>query len=168
MKIDFIIVSGILVFISFLPFILFPLLRIQMEKNLQKKFRESAFNLSINVGYELKWNNNIAGIDILKRQFLFVQKIGEDFIIQHVDLNGVRDIKLVEHTAESKPGENIKQALTKVDLEFYRNPLSEAVTVSLFDHDLNYTQDLEVKNAGKLVAELKKYLAAQPVLKRIA
>ena len=100
MKIDFIIVSGILVIISFLPFILLPFLTNTKKKNLRRKFKEEALRLSFNITFELIWNSNIAGIDILKKQFLFVQEPDSDFVIQHVDLNKVStsDYKFVSNS----------------------------------------------------------------------
>jgi len=168
MKIDFIIISGILVIMTFLPFILFPILSSKVEKNLRKKFKEEALRLVLNISYQLNWNTNIAGIDILKREFLFVQKPDMDFVIQHVNLNKVSQIKLVSHNAEFRLKEKLIQTLSRVDLEFSENNTSGSVTINLFDSDSNYTQDLEIKNAEKLVTELQKYLNAQPVLKRTA
>ena len=153
---------------TFLPFILFPILSSKEEKNLRKKFKEEALRLVLNISYQLNWNTNIAGIDILKREFLFVQKPDMDFVIQHVDLNKVSQIKLVSHNAESRLKEKLIQTLSRVDLEFSENNTSGSVTINLFDSDSNYTQDLEIKNAEKLVTELQKYLNAQPVLKRTA
>lgn len=168
MKIDFIIISGILVIITFLPFILFPIHRSKEKKNLRRKFKEEALRLVLNISVQFNWNTNIAGIDILKREFLFVQKPDMDFVIQHVNLNKVSQIKLVSHNAEFRLKKKLIQSLSRVDLEFSENNTSGPVTVNLFDSESNYTQDLEIKNAEKLVAELQKYLNALPVLKRTA
>ncbi|CAN5125907.1 hypothetical protein BH23BAC2_BH23BAC2_20810 [soil metagenome] len=64
MKIDFIIISGILVIISFLPFILFPILISKEGKKLKNKFKTEASRLGLNISYVLIWNSNRAGIDI--------------------------------------------------------------------------------------------------------
>ncbi len=168
MKIDFIIVSGILVIISFLPFILLPLLMSTKKKNLQKKFKEETLRLNLNISYKLVWNSNIAGIDILKKQFLFVQEPDSNFVIHHVDLNKVMQIKTVSHYAEFNLQKKLVQTLSRVDLEFYENKPVGPLTINLFNYDLNYTEDFEIKNAEKLVAELQKYLNAQPILKRTA
>ncbi len=168
MKIDFIIISGILVFITFLPYFLFPLLRNKDDKNLRRKFNEEALRLVLNISYKLLWNTNIAGVDILKRQFLLVQKPDSDFIIQNIDLNKVSQIKLVSQYSELRQKRKLIQTLYRVNLEFSENNIGGAAIVNLFDSESNYTQDFEIKNAEKLVAELQKYLKAQPVLKRTA
>lgn len=167
MKIDFIIISSILVIICFLPFILFPLLANKEEKSLKKRFNEEALKLGLNISYELCWNTNIAGLDILKRQFLLVQKPDMDFEIETVDLNKVRDIQLLTQTVRIKQRHELVEILSRIELEIYTDNLAPKV-LTLFDHDLNYNQDFELKNAQILLAELKKYLSAQPVLKRTA
>ena len=97
MKIDFIVISGILVIISFLPFILLPILGMKDHKHLLHSFKETAFTMGLNISYKLQWNTNIAGIDILKRQFLFIQKPENDLLISRVNLNEVNELKLVIH-----------------------------------------------------------------------
>lgn len=168
MKIDFIITSSILVLISFLPFILFPILANKEKKSFKNRFKEEALKLGLNISYELHWNTNIAGIDILKRQFLLVQKPDMDFAIINVDLNKVNDIKILTQTVRVKQQRLLVDILSRIELEFYTDNNLAPIIVTLFDHDLNYNQDFELKNAQKLVAELKKYLSAQPVLKRTA
>lgn len=168
MKIDFIIISSILVIISFLPFILLPLLRIKDHKSLNRTFKEEALKLGLNISFKLLWNTNIAGIDILNKQFLFVQRPDKDLIIQHINLNQVNEVKLVTKTCEFKLKEKFRQILSRVDLEFCHHNSEEPVSVNLFDYDLNYTEDLEIKNSEKLLVELQKYLNAKPVLKYTA
>ncbi len=168
MKLDFVVVSAILVIISFLPFIMLPLLMSTKKKSLRKKFKDEALRLSLNISYKLTWNSNIAGIDILKKQFLFVQEPDSDFVIHHLNLNKISQIKIVSHYAEFDLQKKRVQTLSSVDLEFFENGISGPLTVNLFNYDLNYTEDFEIKNAEKLVIELKKYLNAQPVLKRTA
>ena len=167
MKIDFIIISSILVIICFLPFILFPLIGKKEEKSIKNRFKEEALRLGLNLSYELHWNTNRAGIDILKRQFLFVQKIDMDFEIKQVDLNKVSEIKMQTQTVKVKQHGQRVEILSRIELEFYGDNYLPVI-VKVFDHDLNYNQDFEIRNTQKLVAELQKYLIAQPVLKRTA
>lgn len=168
MKIDFIIISGIMVIISFLPFILFPILRSKEERKLKNKFKNTASALGFNLSYEISWNNNLAGIDILKRQFLLVQNINNEFSIQQVNLNKIQYIKLLIVNREVVQDKKRFESLSRVDLEFYENHLGEPVVLNLFNYELNYTQDLEIKNAQKLVSELQKYVVTQPILKHTA
>ncbi len=168
MKIDFIIISGILVIISFLPFILMPILGMKNQKNLTRTFREESLKLGLNSSFKLQWNTNIAGIDIMNKHFLLIQRLDNDLKIKHIDLNQVNDVKLVTKTCEFKVKEKFRQTLSQVDLEFYQPNSEVPVTVNLFDYDLNYTEDLEIKNSQKLLVELQKYVTSVPVLKHTA
>ena len=168
MKIDFIIISGILVIISFLPFILMPILGMKNQKNLTRTFREESLKLGLNSSFKLQWNTNIAGIDIMNKHFLLIQRLDNDLKIKHIDLNQVNDVKLVTKTCEFKVKEKFRQTLSQVDLAFYQPNSEVPVTVNLFDYDLNYTEDLEIKNSQKLLVELQKYVTSVPVLKHTA
>lgn len=65
MKIDFIMISGILLIISFLPLILLPFLGMINHKKLTKTFREESLKLGLNISFKPQWNTSIAGIDIM-------------------------------------------------------------------------------------------------------
>lgn len=168
MKIDLIIISGILVILSFLPFILLPLLKNREEKKLKNKFTEEAAACGFNISFKLSWNSNLAGIDILQRQFLFVQNINKELKSYLVNLTKVQHINLV--TENRNTGENIKSnhSLSRVVMEFYEYPSAEPIRIVLFDYDLHYNQDLEIKNARTLMSELQKYVHTQPILKHTA
>jgi len=167
MKIDFIIVSGVLVILCFLPFFLCHLFVNSKKRNLGRKFKEEAQKLSCNITFELNRNTNIAGIDIFKKQF-FIQQPENDFIIHHIDLNKINQIKLSMHYAKYSLHNKLVQTLSQLDLEFYDNNTSEIRIVNLYNYDLNYTEDFEIKNAENLVSELQKYLNVKPILKRTA
>ncbi|MDT0689978.1 hypothetical protein RM549_09300 [Salegentibacter sp. F188] len=168
MKIDFILISSALAIICFLPFILLPLFESKEEKKLKNKFKEEALRLGLNISYELSWNTNLTGIDILKKQFLFVQKSDLGFRVNHVDLSNVSQIKMVTQTVNVKQQGKLEEILSRIELEFYNCNSLAPLIVTVFDHDLNYNQDYELKNAKDLVGELQKYLNALPVLKRTA
>ncbi|MEP6261995.1 MAG: hypothetical protein ABJ092_10490 [Gillisia sp.] len=168
MKIDFIVISGILVIISFLPFILLPVLGMKDHKNLLHSFKETSLTMGLNISFKLQWNTNIAGIDILKKQFLFIQKPENDLLISRVNLNEVNEVKLAIQNCELKLQDKVMQTLSRIDLQFYTHNSTEPVLVNVFDYDLNYTEDLEIKNAQKLLVELQKYIIAKPILRHSA
>lgn len=168
MKLDFIIISAILVIICFLPFILIPLLSFKNHKILTNKFREESLKLGINVSFKLQWNKNIAGIDIMNRHFLLIKILDQNIEMHHINLNQVYEVKLVTKNFNYKVKGEFRQTLSLVDLEFYQPNSEMPTTVNLFNYDLNYTEDLEIKNSQKLLVELQKYLNVQPVLKHTA
>ena len=124
--------------------------------------------MGLNISYKLHWNTNLAGIDILTKQFLFIQKPENDLIIHRVNLSEVNEIKLAIKNCEFKLQDKVMQTLSRIDLEFYNHNSNEPVLVNIFDYDLNYTEDLEIKNAQKLLVELQKYIIAKPVLRHSA
>ncbi len=154
--------------ICFLPFILCRLLVNTKQGSLKRKFKEESHRLSYNITFELVWNTNVAGIDVLKKQFLFVQLPENEFIINHVDLNKIGQIRLLPQYAKYNFHNKLVQTLSRLDLEFYENNAPGIITVNLYNYDLNYTEDYEIKNAENLVFELKKYLNAMPILKHTA
>lgn len=168
MKIDFIIVSGILVIICFLPFILSRFFGNKKKKNLGRKFKDEALKMRTNITFKLTWNTNIAGIDVLKKQFLFVQQPENEIIVHHIDLNRMSQVKLSAHYAKYSLHNKLVQTLSRVDLEFYESNTSSISMVNLYNYELNYTEDFEIKNAENLVSELNKYLNAMPILKHTA
>lgn len=168
MKIDFIIISGILVILSFLPFIILPFLIGKDRNKLKTRFKEEASGLGLNISYELVWNTNRAGIDILKKHFLFIQNIESNFIIQHFNFERVHQVKMLVENKEVLQKEKRIDILSKVTLEFYESNPEEIKTVILFDNDKNYIQDFEIKNAKILVNEIQKYLTAYGKLGRTA
>ncbi|SFG22159.1 MULTISPECIES: hypothetical protein [Salegentibacter] len=168
MKIDFIIISSILVIICFLPFIIFPLIANKEKKNIINRFKEEAQKLGLNISYELLWNNNLAGVDVEKRQFLFVQKTEMNFEIRLINLIKMGDIKIRPQTHTYKIQGKPEEILTRIDLEIYEQNSLDFQVITLFDHDLNYNQEFELNNAQKLALELRKYLSTQPYLRRTA
>lgn len=167
MKIDLVILSLLLVFLVFLPFILIPLIQNRGSKNLQKKFNGEASRLNLKTDIIETWNQNFIGFDSAQKKLLFVQKLEEDFIVEFIDLDGIKqsDLKL-QH---SQPvGQKKEEQLQKVILELTVQHTEEKKTIVLYDYDLNYNQDLEVKNAQKVNDHISNFIKSRPVLKRTA
>lgn len=80
----------------------------------------------------------------------------------------VYQIQMIIENSEVSQKEKRVETLSKVNLEFHENNSQEVKTVNLFDYEQNYYQDFEVKNAQKLVTEMKKYLTAHGKLDRTA
>ena len=95
MKIDFIVVWGILLLISFLPYFLFPLMRLSEDKKLQNKFREEAIRLMLNIDLKENWNLKIIGIDSVQKKLLLVQNVEDRFLVDFIDLNKVKQSEVI-------------------------------------------------------------------------
>lgn len=168
MKTELIIISLALVMLVFLPFFLFPYIQMRDNNKLQKKFKKEAERLKLNIDLKESWNLKVIGIDSLQKKLLLVQRIDNRFMVEFIDLNIVKQSNVVvshfEMTVDGKK-ENI---LEKVNLEFSFIYGEEKKIVNLYDYDLNYTQDLEIKHAENWNNNIKKFISAQPYLKKTA
>lgn len=168
MKIDLIVISVILVTLVFLPFILFPYLQNSGNKKLNRKFREEAAKLNLNIDLKEKWNLNYIGIDSVQKKLLLVQRTDEQFQVEIVDLTKVKDSKVnITHFQGENHGK-IETKLQRVDLEFTFHYTSEKQLVNLYDYDLNDNQDLEVKHAEIWNSNIKNHISSQRILKKTA
>ncbi len=168
MKIDLIVISALLVILVILPFVLIPYLQNGGNKKLQKKFREQATWFNLNPDITQQWNLNLAGIDSVQKKFLLVQNLDHGFVVDFVDLQKIKSSKVVITYLPMLVNGKKEEVLQRIDLEFSHRFNEEKQLVNVYDYDLNYTQDLEVKNANSLQETIQKFLISQPVLKRTA
>lgn len=168
MNIELILVSAILVVLIFIPFILLPLLRNSDHKKLEKKFREEEKKHNINTQLKENWRQNYIGLDLSEKKLLFIQKSEEDFIVEFIDLKLVNSCtSSIEELTIQKEGKT-ESLLRKVNLEFSFRNSGLKKSINLFDYDLHFTQDLEVKHAGKWAELISQQLDSQSVLKQTA
>lgn len=168
MKIDLIVISALLVILVILPFVLIPYLQNGGNKKLHKKFREQATWFNLNPDITQQWNLNLAGIDSVQKKFLLVQNLDHGFVVDFVDLQKIKSSKVVITYLPMLVNGKKEEVLQRIDLEFSHRFNEEKQLVNVYDYDLNYTQDLEVKNANSLQETIQKFLVSQPVLKRTA
>ncbi len=168
MNIELMLVSAILVVLIFIPFVLLPLLRNSDRKKLEKKFREEEKNYNINTQLKENWNQNYIGLDLTEKKLLFIQKSEEEFVVELIDLKLVNSCTSnIEELTIQKEGKT-ESLLRRVNLEFSFRNSGLKKSINLFDYDLHFTQDLEVKHAGNWAALINQQLSSQSVLKRTA
>ncbi len=168
MKIDFIVISVLLVTLVILPFVLLPLIQNGGSKKLQKKFREEASRLNLNIDIKESWNQNIFGIDSVQRKMIFVNSSEEIVQIHTIDLNRVKQSSVAVTTTPANKGGKKEEHLQRIDLEFLLSSPEEKKILSLYHYDINFTQDLELKNAEKCNSQIQNILITQPYFKRTA
>lgn len=168
MKIDFIVISVILVTLVILPFILIPLLQYRENKKLQKQFSDESARLNLNPDLKGNWNQNIIGIDSAQLKMLFLQKISDRIKAEVIDLNQMRSVRVITQDYKPAVGGKYDIILKRVDLEFTHLYKEEKQFLNLFDLDLTFTQDLEVRNAENWSREIQKLLSSRPVLRKSA
>lgn len=168
MNIELILVSAILVVLIFIPFVLLPLLRNSDLKKLEKKFREEEKNHNINIQLKEHWNQNYIGLDLSEKKLLFIQKSEEEFIVEFIDLKLVNSCaSSIEELTVQRDGKT-ESLLRRVNLEFSFRNTGLKKSINLFDYDLHFTQDLEVKHASKWAELISQQLSSQSVLKQTA
>lgn len=168
MKLDFMLVTAILVVLIFLPFVLLPLLRNSDRKKLTNKFREEEKNHEINSQLKETWSQNYIGLDLTEKKLLFVQKSEEDFIVVFIDLKMVAAcVPIIGELDVQKEGKT-EHLLRRVNLEFSFKNSGLKKSINLFDYDLHFNQDLEVSHARKWANLISQQLSNHSVLKRTA
>ncbi|MFO8148101.1 MAG: hypothetical protein R6U03_11990 [Gillisia sp.] len=168
MKLDFILVTAILVVLIFLPFVLLPLLRNGDRKKLTKKFREEEKNHNLNTQVKENWSQNYIGLDLSEKKLLFVQKSEENFIVEIINLKLVAAcMPIIEEPEVQKEGKT-GRLLRRVILEFSFKNSRFKKSITLFDYDIHFSQDLEKNHAGKWADLINQQLSMQSALKRTA
>lgn len=168
MNLDLILVSAIMVVLIFLPFVLLPLLRNGDKQKITKKFREEEKKLNLNIQLKENWSQNFIGMDLTEKKLLFVQKSEENFIVEVIDLKLIKSCSpLIEELEVQKDGKS-QSLLRRVSLDFsFKNSVLKK-SITLFDYDLHFSQDLEVKHAMKWADLINQQLTIPSVLKRTA
>lgn len=168
MKIDLIVISAILVLLVIIPFVLIPYLQNGGNKKLHKKFGEQAAWFKINPDVTQQWNLNLAGIDSVQKKFLLVQLLDTGFVVEFVDLQKIKNSQVILTYLPTMVNGKKEEVLQRIDLGFTHLYQEEKQLVNLYDNDLNYVQDLEVKHANQLQETIQKLIVSQPVLKKTA
>ena len=167
MKLDLFLVSAIMVVLIVLPFVLLPLLRNSDLKKLTKKFNEEEKKHNLNTQLKENWNQNYIGLDPTEKKLLFVQRSEDDFIVEVIDLKLINSCKAAFEEISQKEGKS-GNLLRRVNLEFTFKNSQVKKSINLFDYDLHFTQDMEVKHGTKWADLISQQLSSQSVLKQTA
>ena len=168
MKLDFMLVTAILVVLIFLPFVLLPLLKNGDRKKLTKKFREEEKNHNLNMQLKENWSQNYIGMDLTEKKLLFVQKAEEDFVVEIIDLKLFNACVTIIEVLEVQKEGKTERLLRRVILEFSLKNAGLKKSINLFDYDLHFNQDLEKSHAMKWADLISQQLSKQSVLKQTA
>lgn len=168
MKIDMNIISVMLIIISIFPYFLLPYLQYRLDKRLKVKFQQEIKNHRLNLDMEDSWNLNIIGADFKQNRLLFVQRTDETFCVEIMDLSKVRDCTIRPEFFKYISRNKEENILQRVNLEFSLKYEDKKIVWNLYDCDVNYSQDLEMKHAEKWCSIIREQLTAKPILKHTA
>ncbi len=168
MKLEFMLVTAILVVLIFLPFVLLPLLRNSDRKKLTNKFREEEKNHNLNTRLKETWSQNYIGLDLTEKKLLFVQKSEEDFVVEFIDLKMVAACAPIIEVIDVQKEGKTEHLLRRVNLEFSFKNSGLKKSINLYDYDIHFSQDLEESHGRKWATLIIQQLSNQSVLKRTA
>lgn len=99
---------------------------------------------------------------------LWVQKRDENYIVEVIDLSKVKKCILIPEYYRLRIKGKDEDLLHRINLEFYFVFEEKRIVLNLFDNEINYTQDLELKHAQKWLGIIKDQIEIQPLLKNTA
>lgn len=167
MKIELIVISVTLVLLVFLPFYLLPLIQLKGNKKFSRLFKQEIEKYKLNIDIKESWNLNTAAIDVTAQKLLVVQAL-EQPRVHYFDLKEVKNSQLHVTTIPMVKNGKTENILQQVFIEFSFYTKEAKETLCLYDYDLNFYQDLEVKNAEKLQQHIQSIVIAHPVIKKTA
>ena len=147
MKTDFLTIAILLISCILLPFTLLVLNNLKDQKQLLKKFTSEANRQKLNIDLNEKWKHTVLGIDPFQKKLLFVQKRNTRFLIEVIDLQLVKDIKLNAVSLKSKKYKNKENILERIDLEFILDSDDRTKILNLFDSILDNYSVVEMSHA---------------------
>lgn len=163
MKIDIIFVHFALVLSLIVPFIIFALYAAQERKDLKKRFVEEAKLLNLNLNQKDLWNLNFIGLDIHQQRVLLVQKREELFFTYLVDLKTVLSCTVLYEWGHLKVNKEKEEVLKRVDLELFLQNGTKQI-INLYDYEISYVQDYELKHAEKWKSIINASLSLRPII----
>lgn len=163
MKIDIIFVHFAVVIAVCVPYILFVLAAAKERKKIKRNFENAAKELNLKLDQIDKWNSNIIGIDKSQQKILLLQRRKESFYKEVIDLKKVKSSSILPERRTIKINKKNEELLQRVDLELTLYS-GEKHIVNLFDSEMTYSQDYEMKNAEKWNRVINEALGLRPVV----
>lgn len=163
MKLDILLVEILLVIMVVLPYITFAFLAFREREKLKLKFRLEMENRNFTASHKGSWNNNMIAVDFERSALLLVQQYDSHFDVTYTDLKKVIKVSTLIVQKKIKINGREEERLEQVCLEF------ECVTgtfnsLSLYDAERTYQQDLEVKNAEEWCMLINTHIKLNPIL----
>lgn len=161
MKIDIFLVHLLVVSAVCIPYILFIFAAVKERKNLKSIFYKEALKLDLDPDRVDRWNGNIVGLDTHLRRLLFVQSRKNEVVVKTIDLKNIKKTALLYETQSMKVNDRKEDILQSIDLELnFHN--GEKELLNLYDCEITYSQDYEMKNAEKWNRILNESLSFRP------
>lgn len=164
MKIDIWIVDLAVVASVVIPYILLVITGFNETKTRSKKFHEEAARNQMAPDETDHWNLNTIGIDRKLQKLLFIQQNSKGDRIEFFDLKNIRKSTVISTSKPIKINDKVEEVLQQINLELESNLSGEKRLLNLYDCDLTYAQDYEMKHAQKWNEIINAAMSYKPVL----
>lgn len=148
MDITLIIVCLVLVGSVFVPYYFFILAGKSKTNSIKAIYKAAIAKHNLNVSQFETWANNYIAIDTDHKKLFFLKINETENIEQLVDLNKIKETKIIEIKKSVKTNNGVHIVLEKLDLELFLIN-GERIFLNFYDSNQIYTQDFEHKRAEK-------------------
>lgn len=158
MDISIVIVSLILVGSVFVPYYFFILAGNSETKKLKAKYMAAIAKNKLNVSQMESWGNSYIAIDSHQKKLFFMKVFETESKEQLVDLNKIKETKIIQTKKSVKTKNGVNDLLEKLDLEIFFVS-GERIALNFYDSNQIYVEDFELKRVEKwrtIVLELNK------------
>jgi hypothetical protein len=147
-----------------IPYLLLVITGFNENKTRRKKFLKGAGKNHMVPDETDHWNLNTIGIDRKLQKLLFLQRNSKGDRVEFFDLKNIRKSTLISTTKTIKINDKVEEVLQQIHLELESNFSSEKKLLNLYDCDLTYSQDYEMKHAQKWNEIINAVISYKPVL----
>ena len=158
MKIDMILVFAIVVGLVAVPYALFILFGSGNSKKIEKQIKEEAKKNNLNINHSEKWSSRYLSLDTVANKFLFSRTRGEELEHQHIDLNTITRIVVLEDRTSKRIDGKMHDTLEKLSLEFISKENAQSIVINFYDSTLDATQNYEMNRLNKWKELIEKQL----------
>lgn len=131
-------------------------------------FKKEARKNGLSIDVKDRWNLNAIGIDHRKQKLLFIQRRNDELFVELISLCSIKQSQIRHHSLNTKINGVEEILLQKIELELIPLDGTDVILVSLFDSDLTFDQDYEMKHAEKWNRIINSNLSLNPITQKVA
>jgi len=150
MNTSLLLISGILVLCTFLPFLLFNKAGKSDIKIMSKQFKQVAEEANLKLDVKENWGNSMIGIDKVQNKLVF-SKIKDGVpLTQLISINEIDKCEIITKTKLKRINSKRESVLEELYLELsFKAQDKNNVVLGFYDNQDIYGEDFEVKRAQK-------------------
>lgn len=161
-------VNVAVVSLVFVPYYIFIRLGQQEYRKINKEFNVQKKRHNLKIDHMERWNLNAIGIDFTQQKLLFVQRRNEEIFAQVYDLSSIKMCQETSRHLSLRVDDVLQNILQTVDLELVHYNGEEKTVISLYNSDLTYNEDFELKHVQKWTELITRCISSRPIYKKVA